>query len=190
VARVPGVCGFAASSPARPGVCAGLCAISQSRVPGRMVIRTSASAAPQQARRPTVPPPSHYALKLSSHGPGRDHVTGPDQIRAHGLPHPAHETYPHAQRFPARDDTHLSNETPRACAAWEQAFACTDTTRPCIPKLLPSARRSTRPHRRHSALGPATDGSCRHGVCRCVWRRGWRVAAAGRSASREEQHVI
>jgi hypothetical protein len=89
-------------------------------VPGSMVIRTSASAAPQQARRPTVPPPSHYALKLSSHGPGRDHVTGPDQIRAHGLPHPAHpdETYPHAQRFPARDDTHLSNETPRACAAW------------------------------------------------------------------------
>jgi hypothetical protein len=77
---------------------------------------TGASSTPiRRASAATQPHP----LELSSHGPGRDHVTGPDQIRAHGLPHPAHpdETYPHAQRFPARDDTHLSNETPRACAA-------------------------------------------------------------------------
>jgi hypothetical protein len=74
---------------------------------------------------PTQPPCSQAQLAR----PGRDHVTGPDQIRAHGLPHPAHpdETYPHAQRFPARDDTHLSNETPRACAAWGNRRSCART---------------------------------------------------------------
>ncbi len=96
VARVPGVRGFAASSPVRPGVCAGLCAISQSRVPGSMVIRTSVSAAPQQTRCPTVPPTLPPCSLAQLARPGRDHVTGPDQIRAHGLPHPAYpgETYP------------------------------------------------------------------------------------------------
>jgi hypothetical protein len=100
--------GQAARAP--PGMSMTSC---NSWVPGSMVIRTSASAAPQQARRPPCPPPRRHALKLSPHVPGRDHVTGPDQIRAHGLPHRAHpanpgETYPHTQRFPARDDTHLS----------------------------------------------------------------------------------
>ena len=38
---------------------------------------------------PPRSPPGHHAHKLSSHVRGRDHVTVPDQIRAHGPPHPA-----------------------------------------------------------------------------------------------------
>jgi hypothetical protein len=51
--------------------------------PGRVVIRTLPPPPPHHVCRPTAPPPGDHAVKLTSHVPGRDHVTGPDQIRAH-----------------------------------------------------------------------------------------------------------
>jgi hypothetical protein len=45
--------------------------------------------------------------------------------------------------LPARDDTHLGNERPRACGAGEQAYACPGATRPRVPKSVLPPRRST-----------------------------------------------
>jgi hypothetical protein len=76
--------------------------------PGRMVIRTSASAAISAGVPPHRTPTGHHAVKLSSHVCGRDHVTGPDQIRAHGPSHPAQQGEPTRMpsTLPARDDSH------------------------------------------------------------------------------------
>ena len=159
-------------------------------VPGSIVIRTSASAAvPPHPR----PPPGHHARKVSAHVPGRDHVTGPDQIRAPGESCPAHpdETCTHSYRFPARDDTHLSNESPGACGAGEAGVRVPGHHPPACSQICAAAEtKHPGRDRRHSvSSGQQLVRAPRHGSAAGVWRGAGRVAAAC-PASREEQHVI
>ena len=87
---------------------------------GTMVIRTSASAATSAGTPPhRASPADHHAHKLSSHVPGRDHKTGPDQIRTHGPPHPAHPTNAARMLRASRPVTRYppsAMKGPRACA--------------------------------------------------------------------------
>ena len=156
---------------------------------GSIVISTAASAAVQPHPRP---PPGHHAHKLSSRFPGRDHVTGPDQIRAPGEPHPAHPT--RSIRIPIASRLVMirisAMKARRGCRAGERAFTCPGATGRVFPDLC--CRRDEAPRARSSAfsvLGSATDKNPGMGLSPGFAGEGWRVAA-GCPASREEQHVI
>ena len=135
-------------------------------LPGRMVIRALAPCAAHRT------PPVDHAVKLTSHVPGRDHVTGPDQVRAHtGRPSgpPRRNLYECPARFPlvmirtsamkGPGPAGLGSRRTRGRALPSRVF-------PNLCRRRDEAPRATSPA--FSVLMPATDESpawaCRPGL--------------------------
>ena len=153
-------------------------------LPGRMVIRTSASVCRPTA--PTRPPCCQAQLAR----PGRDHAARPDsRTRA---AHPAHPAKPTAcpARFPLVMIRTSAIEGPDL-RGWGAGVRVPGRYPPACSQICAAAEtKHPGPNRRHSASLCQQLMRAPAWACRRVWWRGWRVAAAGRQASREEQHVI
>jgi hypothetical protein len=157
------------------------------------VRRTSACAAVSAGVPAHRSPPGHHAVKLSSRVRGRDHVTGPGQIRAPGPPHPAQasETCTHAQRASPLVMIRTSAMKGPGLRGWGAGVGVAGRYPPACSQICAAAEtKHPGPHRRHSASLGQQRVRTRHGPGAGVCWQGWWVAAAGYQASREEQHVI